>query len=172
MSFLVLTAARVTASLRVLAIWLLAIWLGGFTFYTAAVIPILHDQLGSPLETGLVTQRATDVLNLIGLATVVLGWSRVLLANLDRRPAGARRRWANRFLALTTVALVALILLHRVLDRRMEAAELSGFYPLHRIYVWVSTLQWLANLGLLACWAARESHSNQRNCRENPQVTA
>jgi hypothetical protein len=37
-----------TRFLQLLAIWLMAIWLGGFTFYSAVVIPVLHDQLGSP----------------------------------------------------------------------------------------------------------------------------
>jgi hypothetical protein len=154
-----------------LAVWLLALWLGGFTFYSAAVIPILHDQLGSPLETGLVTQRATDVLNGIGLVTVALGWTRVLMVRRDRGSALARRRWANHLLALTTAALVVLILIHRVLDRRLETAELSGFYPIHRVYVWVSTIQWLANLGLLASWAGWRTDDAPEEHPENPQVS-
>ena len=47
--------------LRLLALWSLAIWLGGFTVYSAVVIPILHDQLGSPLETGLITQTCDRI---------------------------------------------------------------------------------------------------------------
>ena len=39
-----------------LSLWALAFWLGGFTFYSSVVIAVLHDQLGSPLETGLITQ--------------------------------------------------------------------------------------------------------------------
>jgi hypothetical protein len=46
-----------TTCLRLFALWSLALWIGGFMFYSAVVIPVLHDQLGSPMKTGLVTQR-------------------------------------------------------------------------------------------------------------------
>ena len=79
---------------RFVAIWTLAIWLGGFTFYAAAVIPVLHDQLGGALESGLVTQRVTIDLNLLGVATVVIGLVLAMfeLAYLDGSlPAGSFR---------------------------------------------------------------------------------
>ncbi len=143
-----------TVLLRMLALWALAFWLGGFTFYSAVVIPVLHDRLGSPLETGLVTQRVTDALNLLGVATITLGWLVILFEEPSQQSATGRRRWVMRALAVTTVCLVILMALHRVLDRRLDAAERHGFYPLHRLYLWVSTVQWVANLSLLTCWAS------------------
>jgi hypothetical protein len=153
-----------------LAIWLMAVWLGGFTFYSAVVIPVLHDQLGSPLETGLITQRVTDALNLLGVATVTLGG---LAAGFERSspgPGSFRSRAAMGLLALTTLCLAALILLHRALDRRLDSAELGGFYPLHRAYLWVSTVQWLTNMGSLAWWAGCLRGGGPEGRGEKPQV--
>src|SRR6516225_8217243 len=99
---------HVRTLLHVLCLWLLAIWLGGFTFYTAAVIPILHDQLGSPLETGLVTQRATLVLNFLGLATVGLGWVRGTLGRARSEKGQVAARWGNRMLIISTACLAGL----------------------------------------------------------------
>ena len=103
--------------LRVLAVWVLAFWLGGFTFYSGVVIPVLHDQLGSPFETGQITQRVTDTLNLLGIVTVTLGWLATMLQRPARHSEPSRGRWVLPALAVTTVCLVGLIALHRVLDR-------------------------------------------------------
>ena len=63
-----------TGAVRWIFLVALSIYIGGFTFYSAVVIPILHERLASSLETGLVTQRVTDALNLLGVATLSLGW--------------------------------------------------------------------------------------------------
>ena len=63
-----------TGAFRSLFLVALSIYIGGFTFYSAVVIPVLHDRLESSLETGLITQRVTDVLNLLGVVTLSLGW--------------------------------------------------------------------------------------------------
>ncbi len=133
--------------LRFLCLLSLSVWVGGFTFYSAVVIPVLHDSVGS-LDTGFVTQRVTDYLNAAGGVTVVLWW---LLVWADRPSGLARARRARLGLvAATTVILLGLIGLHRVMDGRLESGSLRGFYPLHRIYLVGSTVQWFANLGLMA----------------------
>jgi hypothetical protein len=134
-------------------VWSLALWLGGFTFYSAAVIPVLHDQLGSPLDTGLVTQRVTDILNALGFATVVLGWLAVAIERRCGRVLRAGSKDSVALLGAFSACLLALLGLHLVMDRRLDSGSLAGFYPLHRAYLWISVLQWLASLGLLACWA-------------------
>lgn len=133
--------------LRFLCLFSLSVWVGGFTFYSAVVIPVLHESLGS-LETGYVTQRVTDYLNAAGAVAVALWW---LAAWADRSagPALARRVRLGS-LAATTVLLLGLIGLHRVMDGRLESGSLRGFYPLHRVYLIVSTAQWFMNLGLMA----------------------
>ena len=81
---------------RFVALWTLAFWMGGFTFYAGAVIPVLHDQLGGALESGLVTQRVTIDLNLLGVnggdragAGDVRACFRVAWAMLEGQPGPA-----------------------------------------------------------------------------------
>jgi hypothetical protein len=159
-----------TVLLRTLALWSLAFWLGGFTFYSAVVIPVLHDRLGSSLETGLVTQRVTDTLNLLGIATITLGWLVMVFKGPYQPSASGSKTVAAGSLAVTTVCLAILIALHRVLDRRVDAVDWKGFYPLHRLYLWVSTVQWVANMILLTWLAGVGQRCCRQSRRENPQV--
>ncbi len=157
--------------LRLLSLWALAFWLGGFTFYSSVVIPVLHDQLGSPLETGLITKRVTDSLNLLGVATIVLGWLTILCQPATQKSGRHRRSWSTLLLAVTTVCLVLLMALHRVLDQRLDAGLMHGFYNLHRLYLWVSMVQWVANLALLTCWAFVGRTQLPEILPENSQVS-
>ena len=161
-----------TTSLRLLALWSLAFWIGGFTFYSAVVIPVLHAQLGSALETGLVTQRVTDLLNLLGLVASGLGWIRTAI----ERPKGGHGHvaWNGSILllAINTLCLGALVLLHQRLDGRLLSGQMEGFYPLHRAYLRVSTLQWLASMVLLSVWAGSRGPCRFESREENPQVSS
>ena len=137
-----------------------AVWLGGFTFYGAVVIPILHERFG-PLDAGRITQRVSDRLNLVGLATLLLWWA---LAWSERRrgPAVARRIRLGLLVA-TTLLLAFLAVDHEILDDRLDRHGLSGFYAYHRVYLIASSLQWAVNLGLvpatLAIWLRRPEES-------------
>ncbi len=138
-----------TGVFRWLFLVALSIYIGGFTFYSAVVIPVLHDRLESSLETGLITQRVTDVLNLLGVVTLSLAWcvyglSAVRAFRGDR--GSGRKTWP---LVISSICLVVLLVLHRVLDRKLETNSFNGFYPYHRAYLWTSTVQWFANLALL-----------------------
>ena len=144
---------------RAFLVWTLALWLGGFTFYSAAVIPVLHDQLGSPMDAGLVTQRVTDILNYTGIVAVLLGWFAVILERKSGRVLRASSKASRVLLGTFSACLLALLGLHVVMDRRLDSGSLAGFYSLHRAYLWISVLQWLASLGLLACWADVRSRS-------------
>lgn len=135
------------SSFRLLSVLSLAVWVGGFTFYSAVVIPVLHDVLGS-LETGYVTQRVTDFLNVAGVASVSV-WCLAAWAERAAVPVAARRVRLG-LLAVTTLLLLLLIALHRVMDGRLETGSLRGFYPLHRVYLLASTAQWFPNVGLIA----------------------
>ena len=133
----------------------MAIWIGGFTFYSAAVIPVLHGAM-SHREAGEITRRVTDRLNLVGAATVVL-W--MVLAVIGRRAAGPRgARIARGWLLGLTIAILGfLFVLHGAMDRRLDAGLMSGFYPWHRVYLIASTIQWAVNLSLLGLsFSARE----------------
>lgn len=142
-----------TFVLRWLGLLALAVWLGGFTFYSAVVVPLLHEAFDK-LQVGMVTQQATDILNLIGLAALVLAWLEVAV--------GGRRPWhAARLglLAVDSLILAALIGLHLRMDQRLESGALGGFYPMHRVYLWLSTAQWFVNVMLLGVWARAHSEA-------------
>jgi hypothetical protein len=138
-----------TRILRWLFLVALSIYTGGFTFYSAVVIPILHDRLENSLETGLITQRVTDVLNLIGTVTLSLGWCVHGLSTVYECRSHRGSRWKIWPLVTSSICLVVLLMLHRILDRKVETNTFAGFYPYHRAYLWTSTVQWIANLGLL-----------------------
>jgi hypothetical protein len=131
---------------RFLALGALSLWIGGFTFYGGVVIPILHEFL-STSEAGEITRQVTDVLNLIGLATVAF-WSVLLVLERKQGPGWARRL---RMLALggVVVLLAGQGILHQVMDARLDAGSLRGFYQFHRVYLGGSTLQWGLNLFVL-----------------------
>ncbi len=134
------------ALVRVLFLVALSIYIGGFTFYSSVVIPVLHDRLESSFETGMVTQRVTDALNVLGAVTLLLGWSAFGLAVVCHAQV-SRWQWGALFTSI--VCLIVLVILHRVMDQKLATDSLAGFYPLHRAYLWTSTIQWIANLWLL-----------------------
>jgi uncharacterized membrane protein len=138
-----------TGVFRGLFLVALSIYIGGFTFYSAVVIPVLHDRLESSLETGLITQRVTDMLNLLGVVTLSLGWCVHGLSAVRESRSDRGNRFKIWPLVISSICLVVLMLLHRLLDRKLETSMFAGFYPYHRAYLWTSTVQWFANLALL-----------------------
>ena len=141
------------SSVQILAVrWLalvsLAVWFGGFTFYSAVVIPVLDGAMGKVEAGSLVTREVTDALNLIGLATLGIWW---WLVWLERSLGGL---WARRvrvgLIALDTAVLVGLFAMHQVLDRKLDEGRMEGFYPLHETYLIASTVHLAANLALVA----------------------
>jgi|GEM_PF-3949231 len=126
-------------------------WVGGFVFYGAVVLPLLHQVVDSPTG-GRVTRNVTHALNAIGGLALGLAWLdqarrdwRTPPDRLDRPHATARWRRLTA-LRVSTLLLAALGMLHAVMDRHLVEFGLTGFYPLHRGYVWLSTLHWFVNL--------------------------
>ena len=62
---------------------------------------------------------------------------------------------------MTLLLLLFLIVLHGIMDERLETGSLRGFYPLHRAYLIASTVQWVANLGLMATSLVLWGHRDQ-----------
>jgi hypothetical protein len=143
---------------RFLAVGAMSLWIGGFTFYGGIVIPILHEFMTTS-EAGEVTRRVTDALNLIGLVTVVV-WS-VLLVVERNQGSG----WAKHLRILAFGGAAGLLagqgILHEIMDARLDAGSIRGFYPFHRVYLGASTLQWGLNLFVLylslILWDRRDS---------------
>ena len=121
----------------------LAGWWGGLTVYAAIVVPIGTEIFGST-EQGFVTQRVTNWLNLLAALMLCLSaW--IVFAS--------RRRWLIGTWAAIAVSLAALVVLHVSLDRMLDPtlhsiSDTDHFYFIHRLYLWVTAVQWLAGIGL------------------------
>lgn len=140
---------RIAQQLRhYLVLLLLAFSFGGFTFYAAVVVPIGGDVFDATAQ-GFVTRRVTRVLNVAHLITLAaLVWEGV--QGRDARSPVANRSFA---LGLTVMGVCLLVLwfLHPQLDGLLEdptfsVIEPDRFYQLHRVYLWGSTIHWLATL--------------------------
>ena len=137
---------------RYLVLVTLMFWQGGFTFYSAVVVHVGNEVLGSHLEQGLVTRSVTNYLNLAGVvALVLMGWE-IASAN----DPSVRRRWLRWALwAVLVLALVLLAWMHLRLDDLIELdssriANRPRFRELHNWYLHISTVQWAGSLILVA----------------------
>jgi hypothetical protein len=136
---------------RFVLLVLFGFWQGGFLFYAAVVVPIGTAELGSPLSQGFITRRVTDGLNEAGLVALIpLAWD-----CLAARDALRWRRWARiALLLLLLLTLLELFHLHAALDALLDPVNRTlddrrAFRPLHRMYLWVQTVQWGAGLVFL-----------------------
>lgn len=135
-------------ALRFLARVALALWIGGFTFYAAFVVPDLHDHLGG-METGEISRRVAPVLYEMGAAALVLSWLVALTDNAQR--SGWRGKARLGLLAANSLLLIALIAMHRSLGIHIDSGRnLSDFRSFHEVYLSTWTAQWLAILSLMA----------------------
>lgn len=130
---------------RQVTTFLIALWLGSFTFYAAVVVPIGSEVLGK-MNQGLVTQRVAVWINVFSLILSI-----VLLADLERRSGLVRIMGAWSF----AVATVSLMALHRVLsaslgDQDLTLATPMEFYRWHQAYLIVSAGQWV--IALVMVW--------------------
>lgn len=118
---------------------------GGFSFYAAVVVPIGSDVFDATSQ-GFVTQRVTHVINYASFVTgVMLLWEGL---------AARRNKHFFALLAIYSVCLIALFAMHPQLDELLNFDDQSvidsvKFYNLHRIYLWTSTIQWLATIGMI-----------------------
>ncbi len=150
----------VTLFRRFLVLAALMFWQGGFTFYAAVVVPVGQEELGSHLAQGFITRRVTNYLNLAGaVALVPLAWDVARAAD----PSVRRRRGRGLCWLGMTAALVALIWLHPHLDSLLDLdsqtlLDRARFRPMHRWYLWISTVQWALAVAYtaLTVWAWKE----------------
>lgn len=123
--------------------WLFAyaLWQGGFIFYSGAVVPLGAEVLESDTMQGFVTQRVTNVLNVIGLAAVTLYFFLIWSNRMFR----GQKTIPILYLILLTTA-IALPVLHWKLDSQLIPDSVSivegrSFYRWHRVYMLVSIVQ-------------------------------
>lgn len=154
---------------RLATFWAIAIWQGGFVFYSGFVLKIGSWELKSKLEQGFITRRVTLELEQLGWIALIV-WAVSL--------------WGTRFsrhsLKLTAVVLwCAILTLHlglhfqwHAIDRVLDVSSRSlkdpdAFHTAHRIFVWAASLQWLlvvilSGLTLQAWQRGDESSVRQR----------
>jgi hypothetical protein len=128
----------------------LAFWQGGFTFYSAVVVPAGERVLGSSREQGFVTRRVTNYLNAAGAVALPLCLWDARIGG--RKTLGSRLRWAAW--GGMTVTLAVQIGLHVALDRLLEPDEMrvvdeQAFRAVHQWYLIASTAQWVCCLAFL-----------------------
>lgn len=134
-----------------LLLMLLTFTFGGFLFYAAVVVP-LGSQVLDKTTQGFVTLRVTQVLNIaVALCCVALLFD--LGIKRKQRPKNAQR------IALGCTTLIAnscmmLTALHPHMQTLLDPSEFAvlepdKFYGAHRIYLGLSTLQWLSSLPIL-----------------------
>jgi hypothetical protein len=133
---------------RCLVFFVLLLWQGGFLFYTSFVVPVGTEVLGSAAAQGAITSRVTGALNILGVVGLaVLAWEMNYHRDLDPRRTAAR--WWCWSVAFVCQALQ--FYLHQLLVAFMDPSRRHvvigpPFYPVHRAYLWVSTVQWAACL--------------------------
>jgi hypothetical protein len=138
---------------RYLALAALFFWQGGFTFYASVVVPVGQEELGHTGQ-GFITRQVTVWLNVSGAAALLLLGCEMIST---RDPSFIRRRVRAFLWILLLVTLVGLFFLHHQLDQLLDPSSnhirnRATFRPGHRLYLWISTVQWAASLGYL--WLA------------------
>jgi hypothetical protein len=147
---------------RFLVVMLLAFWQGGFLFYSSIVVPIGQEVLPSRKDQGFITRLVTRSMNVAGaVALVPFAWDCAACRDPKRR----RRRLRGLAWVILFLTLGLLFWLHPRLDAYLDPevftiANRREFRTLHRIYLWVSTVQWGAGVVytalMLISWRAED----------------
>lgn len=137
------------------------LWQGGFLFYAAFVVPTGTRVLGSAEGQGAITARVTEWLNLIGVAALTL-----LLWELAATWCGPRRRLRASCWLLMALGQAALFYVHSQLTGMMDVdrtfvVKRVSFYPMHRAYLILSTVQWA--LALVFAWLMLRTWNQKMN---------
>lgn len=146
---------------RTLAHLLLALWWGGFTFYTTVVVSVGTAVLHSATKQGFITLQVTHYLNaLAGLALAAVLWE--LWA---RRKAVQVRRLTEIAWLVAVLALLAQVVVHgrmtALLDvPHREVLDEGLFYRFHRLYLCLASAQWLGSTILLVALPFTSCSSN------------
>lgn len=158
-----------TALLRTVLLLSFALFWGGLTFYTGIVVRIAHDVLSDSMEGGLITQRVTSVLQILGAITTVL-----MLANAVVTWRSSSSIHGQVLVFLTVVlglALVGLFVVHGQLDavisiENAEVLDRDRFTIGHRRYNQLTTVEWIASLLYLpvaiSAWRVQDEKSANR----------
>lgn len=131
--------------IRLATFWAIAIWQGGFIFYSGFVLKIGARELASDLAQGFITRRVT-------LELEKLGWIALIIWGIALWGTRFPRQSPKLTAAILWSAIVAIHLgLHfqwhavdRVLDVAAHAVkDADAFHVAHRIFMWAAALELL-----------------------------
>lgn len=158
-----------TLFVRSLLLFSFALFWGGLTFYTGFVVRIIHDVVVDPMDGGLITQRVTVILQLLGaITTFLMFWNAVQVGRYCRKYAVALMLTAF----ILSGSLVGLAFVHRQLDgvidiEANEVTDRDAFTISHRRYNQLTTIEWLASVLYLpitvAAWRRMDRPDDSTN---------
>ena len=71
---------------RTVMLFVFALYWGGLTFYTGIVVRIIHFVLNDPMDGGLITQRVTNYLQLLGFCVLpFMIWNGMAVVRQSKR---------------------------------------------------------------------------------------
>jgi hypothetical protein len=150
---------------RIALIFMFALYWGGLTFYTGIVVRIIHLVLNDPMDGGLITQKVTIALQLLGWCTVpFMVWNDIAVLRTSKRLGAALLTLTS----LLTLALIGLLVVHAQLDSVIDMdqgviTDRIAFDTAHRRYNQTTTIQWLAAISYLPLaiysWQAVDSRT-------------
>ena len=126
-------------------LWLVgfSLWTGGFVFYASFVIPILRRELG---ESAIITRHVAQIFNWVGVVVLAF-WSFELWMD---RPRSKTWRAALVVLLANVIVLGLLFWAYEWVKGGSQDPGDSSFWFSHRVYLWLSTLQFLLSVASLA----------------------
>ena len=161
---------------RLLFLFSFALYWGGLTFYTGFVVRISHDILNDPMDGGLITQRVTVILQILGVVTVV-----TMLCNAFDVARYAKARGITLVVCALVLGLAVamLFVVHAQLDSVIDAdtSEITdrvAFKARHRRYNQVTTIQWIMAVIYLPLTVFAWRHVDQKqammtDCSPSPE---
>jgi hypothetical protein len=140
----------------------LMFWQGGFMFYGGVVVDVGGRILGSETQQGFITQSVTNYLNLAGLVCLLV-WTEQLW--YERKRGVTKLEWGT--LIVTGVSLAMLAGIHLSMDQSLDSVAVNVINPTrfdinHKLYIGISSLQWLASLTLLFLTLQRWNASHSK----------
>lgn len=152
-------------TMRTILMAAFALWFGGFIFYVSFVVPIGTEVLDSTRTQGFITRQVTGWLNLVcGIAVAFMLLESLITWRRSRKTA----RWFQLTAVLCCIAALAgLVWLHPIMDALIDVdsetiSDEIRFYGLHRVYLWLSTLQWAAGCIWLPLLITNWKYADQR----------
>jgi hypothetical protein len=145
---------------RTLVLGAFMFWQGGFVFYASAVVPVAQEEIGHR-QQGFITRRVTVWINdsaILSLALLALD------AAIFPDPRSWRRRTAWLAWLAMVLCQVALFVLHPRLDELLDVESYAvgrGFRTLHRLYLWIHTIQFFVAVAYLTLMLSAWLRSDQ-----------